>query len=168
LGDSQPSRRAPVAAPPARRVAVAWPIKDKGGLRINNMTADINAKAEVKVISANHVLIASVHFLTFGDDLTDNDLFLTYEGETLAIPVKFMDVPDKEPFMAINDEYASKGIIGLTFINFSNSVGVWNRTAYNIGEIAGQRIYLRAKILSSPGLLKHHEVLLSFYTEQSK
>jgi hypothetical protein len=128
--------------------------------------ANINSKAEIRVISDEHILIASVHFLTFGDTSTNNDIFLTYEGKTLVIAIKFLDDPDHDPFMALNDEYANNGIIGLTFINFSQSAGVWNRTAYNIGEIAGKSLYLRAKILSSPGQLKHHEVILSFYMEQ--
>jgi hypothetical protein len=131
------------------------------------MPTDINAKAEIRAVSNGHILIASAHFLTFGDDSTDNSVFLTYEGETLAIAVNFMDDPNREPFMALNDEFANTGVLGLTFINFSAPDGVWNRTAYNIGKIAGRPLYLRAKILSAPRESNHREVVFSFYVEQS-
>jgi hypothetical protein len=126
---------------------------------------DINENALIKVLSDKHLLIATVHFLTFGDNATWNDIFLVYKGDKLAIPINFIDEPGKEPFMAVNDEYAKDGFIGLTFINFSQKNGVWSHTAYNIGKIAGCKLFVRAKITASPSEPKYNEVLMSFYVE---
>ncbi|WP_282012862.1 DUF6864 domain-containing function [Pyramidobacter piscolens] len=117
-------------------------------------------QAEIQIVfPSGKRVIANTHFFT--EDLGKTGIILTYKDFQYAITLTFIE-GDEDRVNIVNINEHS---IALVFKRFDSSVGVYVPNLYQIGEIAGEKLFIRARIARPYKDANFREISMTFYVE---